>query len=128
MAPEHDHGDIFETALARVKSIFDQSGQAMFLYLDNENMGGNGRFAKMLGYQTPDEWAKAVHTEHTEFMDPTTFGASVAQVGAAMGRAEAIQLDVAWLDRSGKRVPSKAIVVPFDVEGHRFALNFISPL
>lgn len=116
-------------ALARAtdlcRALFDESGQAMYLYLDDHNKACNARFANLLGYPTPEAWA-AVHTSFPQaFVAPASQETLVDVYQAAINDGVASSIPVTWKRKDGKAVDTHVILAPIDVEGKRFALHFI---
>lgn len=118
-------------ALARAtdlcKTLFNESSQSMYLYLDDHSKACNGRFAQLLGYGTPEAWA-AVHTSFPQaFVAPASQERLVDAYQAAVNNGTAGKVPVTWKRKDGKTVDTNVILVPIDVEGQRFALHFIDP-
>lgn len=112
-------------ATALCQTLFNESGQAMYLYLDDHNKACNGRFAKLLGYSSPETWA-AVHTSFPQaFVAPESQESLVDTYQAAINDGVAARIPVTWKRKDGKTVDTNVILVPIDVEGHRVALHFI---
>jgi PAS domain-containing protein len=114
-------------ATAQLGALFEESGQAMYLYLDDHDKACNQRFATLLGYASPAAWA-AVHTSFpTTFVAPKSQGLLVETYQAAVNDGVAAQIPVTWRRKDGKTVDSSVILAPVDVDGRRFALHFITP-
>lgn len=116
-------------ALARAtdlcQTLFNESGQSMYLFLDDHNKACNGRFAKLLGYATPEAWA-AVHTSFPQaFVAPTSQERLIDTYQAALNEGVAAKIPVTWKRKDGKTVDTNVILVPIDIEGQRVALHFI---
>ena len=68
---EHQHHDeLVHGAVEQFRTIFDGSEQAIYLYLDDIHKACNDRFAKLLGYSSPDEWAAVDDSFLDRFVDP----------------------------------------------------------
>jgi hypothetical protein len=48
----------FKGLYKQMKPVLDGSEQLMFLYLDDNHKACNDKLASMLGYKSPQEWAK----------------------------------------------------------------------
>ena len=113
-------------ATQQLRTLFEESGQAMYLYLDDHNKACNQRFAQLLGYATPEAWA-AVHTSFpTAFVAPGSQEDLIDTYQAAMNDGVAANVPVTWRRKDGKTVDSDVILVPVDIDGTRFALHFIT--
>jgi PAS domain-containing protein len=112
-------------ATRQVQGLFETSGQAMYLFLDDGNKSCNARFAKLLGYADPKAWA-AVTTPFTQaFVDPASQHDLVHAFQEAMQDGVGAQVPVTWRRKDGKTVRTQVILVPFEVGGERLALHFI---
>jgi hypothetical protein len=52
------HEELIAGISKQMKSILDTSQQAVYIYLDDIHKVCNGKFASLLGYRSPEEWAK----------------------------------------------------------------------
>lgn len=118
--------DVLATATQQLRTLFEESGQAIYLFLDDHNKSCNKRFAQLLGYPTPEAWA-AVHTSFpTAFVAPASQETLVDAYQAAMNDGVAASVPITWKRKDGKTVDSDVILVPLDVDGTRLALHFIT--
>jgi hypothetical protein len=124
--PHDDHAAILKSALAQWKPIFDQSAQGLYLYVDDDNAACNKVFASWLGYKTPKDWSAAGRGDFVSLVDPGSRKALVSAYRDAMANAAGSSVPVVWLTSDKKKVKTNVILVPFDLEGHRLALHFIS--
>ena len=114
------------TATQHLRTLFEESGQAIYLFLDDHNKACNKRFAQLLGYPSPEAWA-AVHTSFpSAFVDPASQEALVDTYQAAMNDGVAANVPITWKRKDGKTVDSDVILVPLDVDGARMALHFVT--
>lgn len=113
-------------ATQQLRSLFEESGQAIYVYLDDHNKSCNKRFAQLLGYATPEAWA-AVHTSFpTAFVAPGSQELLVETYQAAVNDGVAATVPITWKRKDGKTVETEVILVPFDVDGTRLALHFVN--
>lgn len=118
--------DPLAKATQQLRTLFEESGQAMYLYLDDHNKSCNKRFAELLGYATPEAWA-AVHTSFpSAFVAPASQEDLVDTYQAAMNDGVAATVPVTWRRKDGKTVDTDVILVPLDVDGTRMALHFVT--
>ncbi len=68
ISPEEHHEQVVKGLYDQMKPVFDSSEQPIFLYLDDNHKACNSKFAKMLGFKSPQEWAET----------PSVLGVSVA--------------------------------------------------
>lgn len=120
------HEELISGIFEQLKVIFENSEQAIYLYLDDTHKVCNKKFASLLGYKSPDEWSKV----ETSF--PETFAAEksretlVTTYIKAMEKMAGSKINVTWKKKSGGTVDTTVIIVPVAYEGHLFALHFIS--
>lgn len=53
--PHHEH--LIKELTDQLEPLFSNSPQGVYLYLDDEHKSCNKKFADMLGYKSPQEWA-----------------------------------------------------------------------
>ena len=58
MSEQKHHEELVEGFHNQLKEIFNSSKQAVYLYLDDNHKVCNKKFAEMLGFSSPAEWAK----------------------------------------------------------------------
>lgn len=112
--------------VADLEALAATSSQAMYVFLDDRNKWCNQRFATMLGYASPAEWAAVADSFTRAFVEPKSQGTLVSTYQAAMEQGTARQIPVTWRRKDGKAVPSQAILVPVERAGHRMALHFVT--
>ncbi len=118
------HENIVAEFKGQLEEIFDTSEQAIYLYLDDEHKACNRRFAHMLGYSSPEEWA-AIRDPMTD-VDEGSRETLVSAYEAATAKRAASQIEVRFKTKTGRIVDTSMIVVPVAHQGHLFALHFIS--
>jgi hypothetical protein len=55
---EAHHEELVKGLYDQMKPILDESEQPIFIYLDDNHKACNQKFASMLGFKTPQEWAE----------------------------------------------------------------------
>ena len=58
MDEQKHHEELVAGISKQMKGILDASEQAVYIYLDNIHKVCNSKFATLLGYRSPEEWAK----------------------------------------------------------------------
>lgn len=122
-----NHHDVLKGALGRLQDLFADSQQALYVYMDDDLKACNERFAKLLGYRDPAEWAAVVDDIPRAFVADESVETVIRAFQSAVGDGIAQEVPVTWRRKDGKVVRSKAVFVPFDHEGHRMALHFVQP-
>lgn len=117
--------DLLAGVSQQFKGLLETSGQAIYIYLDDVHKVCNKKFASLLGFKSPDEWARAVDSFEQTFADDESKHALVSVYRHAMDRGLGSKVPVTWRRKDGKAVPTDVILVPLEFGGHRFALNFV---
>jgi PAS domain-containing protein len=123
---ERQHHEGLVRGLERqLKAILEGSDQGIYLYLDDIHKVCNKRFASLLGYDSPKEWAKV--TEPLEvFVAEGSRETLISAYQTAMERMAASADTIVWKKRDGGEVRTTVILVPVSYEGHLMALHFVS--
>lgn len=123
--PEEHHEELVKGLYDQMKMILDSSEQPIFLYLDDNHKACNSRFAALLGFKSPQEWA-----ETHGFLDPYVVEKSRETVASAywnaMEKMIGSTIQVTWKKKSGETIDSTVIFVPMAYQGHLFAVHFVS--
>lgn len=122
----HEHHEELVSGLyQQLKTIFEKSEQAIYLYLDDNHKTCNKKFADLLGYGTVNEWVKmdaplsdVVEEDQDKVVKAYT---------EAMEKMTASDISVRVRNvKMGKTIEVGMIMVPIMYNGHLFALHFIS--
>lgn len=122
------HGEIIKAFLAEHKEIFESSDQAIYVFLDDDCRVCNDKFAKLLGYESPEEWmnvdVKGAFPD--AFVDNDSQHDLVSAYQDAMNSKNGSTIKVTWKKKSGGTVDTTVILVPISFSGSLMALHFIS--
>jgi len=110
---------------SQLKQIFDSSEQAIYLYLDDNHKVCNNKFAFLLGYASPEDWAK-IKNPLDENVDKKSQDEVVSAYFNATDKMIGSSMDVKLKTTSGRVFDANVIVVPVAYQNHMFALYFIS--
>lgn len=113
-------------AYRQLKRVFDSSEQSIYIYADDINKVCNKKFASLLGYKSPEEWAKVDENFPSAFVADKSQHDLISAYQNAMEKMTASKLKVAWKTKSGKNVVTSVILVPIIYEGNAMALHFVS--
>jgi len=119
------HEDLVNGFYNQLKQVFDESPQAIYLYLDDNHKVCNKKFASLLGYNSPEEWAK-IKNPLEENVDKSSQDTVASNYFKATEKMIASQMEVKLKTTSGSIFETNAIVVPVVYQNHVFALYFIS--
>ena len=125
MSEQKHHEELVEGFHNQLKEIFDSSKQAVHLYLDDNHKVCNKKFAEMLGFSSPEDWAK-VENPLEVGVDKTSQDTMVSAYRDAMEKMIGSKIDVKLKKKSGSTFNASVIMVPVAYQGHMFALHFIS--
>lgn len=125
-AAQDPHTQGLDALVADLQGLADVSPQAMYIFLDDRNKWCNERFAKLLGYATPAEWAAVSDSFTRAFVDPKSQATLVSTYQTAMEQGAARQIPVTWRGKGGKPAKTQVILVPIERAGHRMALHFVT--
>jgi len=123
----HEHHQALINGLTKeLKPIFEKSEQAIYLYLDDIHKSCNKKFAKLLGYDSPEKWASKTDPFTMAYVEPASQKTLVSAFQKAMEKCVGSKIRVVWKTKTGKSVKTGVILIPIRYKGHLFALHFIS--
>ena len=125
MSSNKHHEDLVNGFHKQLKQIFEESHQAIYLYLDDNHKVCNKKFASLIGYASPEEWAK-IENPLEENIAKESQDAVVSAYFDATEKMIASQTNVKVKTTSGSVLDASVIVVPVTYMNHMFALYFIS--
>ena len=120
--------DLIQGLYQQLKPIFESSEQSIYIYLDDSNKVCNKKFASLLNYASPDEWAKTPGNFPSLFVDDKSQQILVKTFQLAMEKMVASSIKVTWKTKSGQKIDTNVILVPINFQGHNFAMHFISKI
>jgi hypothetical protein len=122
---EEHHEELVKGLYDQMKMVLDSSEQPMDIYLDDNHKACNSKFAAMLGYKSPQEWANI-----QGFLEPCVAEKSWDVVQTAywdsMKKMIGSTIQVTWKKKGGGTFDSTVIFVPMAFQGHLFAVHFVS--
>jgi len=125
MEERQHHEELVKGISEQQKSILEKSEQAVYIYLDDTHKICNKKFADLLGYKSPREWADTeapladVAEEDQEMVISAYQNATERMVASSL---EIMVKNV----KTGRPVKTRMIMVPIAYQGHLFALHFLS--
>ena len=123
-AEEH-HEELVKGLYDQMKPILDESEQPIFIYLDDNHKACNQKFAAMLGFKSPQEWAEKqgfLEVYVTEKSRETLSNA----YWKAMEKKVASTIPMTWMKKDGAAIESTMILVPIFFQGHMFSVHFVT--
>jgi PAS domain-containing protein len=120
-----NHEELIAGISKQMKSILDSSQQAVYIYLDDIHKVCNGKFASLLGYRSPEEWAKDENLLEAT-VERSSQETLVKAYNQAMEKFIPSNIKVTWKKKSGGTVMTSVVLVPIAYDNHIFALHFVS--
>jgi PAS domain-containing protein len=120
------HEELIAGITRQMRSILDSSQQAIYIYLDDIHKVCNEKFATLLGYRSPEEWANVEDSFPEVFVDQSSQGVLVNAYRQAMEKLIPASIKVTWKKKSGGTVATSVVMVPIAYEDHIFALHYVS--
>jgi carbohydrate-binding DOMON domain-containing protein len=110
---------------SQLKPILDHSAQGVYVYLDDEHKVCNEKFASLLGYNSPEEWAAVTESFPVAFVADESQHTLVSAYQDAMQDMVGSAITITWKKKDGELVESTVILVPLSFKGHVCAMHFI---
>jgi PAS domain-containing protein len=127
MVNEEHHEELVKGITEQMKSVLTKSGQAIYLYLDDNHKVCNKKFADLLGYKSPKEWAD-LEAPLADVVEEDQ-GKVIKVYMSAFEHLNAGFTEVRMKNtKSGKIVKTKMIVVPIGHAGHIFTAHFFDEI
>ena len=96
MAHDHDHQDLLQSLTEEYGEILANTQQGVYLYLDDTHKVCNAKFAQLLGYTSPEEWAKVDTSFPDAFVDPSSQEVLVNAFRDAMENSVGSTNSIVW--------------------------------
>jgi PAS domain-containing protein len=122
MDEQQHHEELIKGFAQEQKLILDKSPQAIYIYLDDSHKVCNKKFADLLGYKSPAEWAKkdAPLSDVVEEDQQTVIDA----YGKASENLTAGKLNIRFKNvKTGKVIKVGVVMVPIVFSGHVFVMH-----
>lgn len=123
--PEAHHEELVKGLYDQMKPVLDGSEQPIFIYLDDNHKACNSRFASMLGFKSPKEWA-----EKSGFLEVYVAEKSRETLSSAywdaVKKMAVSTIQPTWMKKDGATIDSTMILVPMFFQVHLFAVHFVS--
>ena len=122
---EVHHEELVRGLYDQMKVILDSSEQPIFLYLDDNHKACNRRFAALLGYKSPQEWAEIPGSLEVFVAEKSRETLSSAYWDA-MRKMVASTSELTLMKKGGETVDTTVILVPMSYAGHLFSVHFVT--
>ena len=122
---EAHHEELVNGLYEQMKPILDKSEQPIFIYLDDNHKACNSKFATMLGFKSPQEWAEKQGFLEVYVTEKSRETLSSAYWNA-MEKMVASTIPMTWMKKDGVTIESMMILVPMFFDGHMFSVHFVT--
>ena len=127
MSQNKHHEELIKGIAAQMQMVLDKSGQAIYIYLDDTHKVCNKKFATMVGYQSPEEWADT-DAPLADVMEEDQPAVIDAYMNASV-KMMASTTDVRFKNvKTGKTAKASMTVAPIGYAGHIFTAHFFSKI
>lgn len=127
MAQHRHHEDLVKGITEQMKPVLEKSEQAIYIYLDDNHKVCNKKFADLLGYKSPKEWAETdapladvVEEDQQSVIDAYMDASEKMVAGDIAVRVKNV--------KTGKVVKTRMIIAPVGHAGHVLTAHFFSKI
>ena len=125
MAHAHSHDSLLDRLLEHLGPVFDNSVDGVYVFVDDATAACNQKCAKLWGYATPAEWAKA-----SPFMDKLVADSDQEAVAEQYqshipNLAGPVRFRFKGKKKDGSPVTIETDMIPLSFEGHAVAYHFV---
>jgi hypothetical protein len=120
---QQHHEELVKGITEQMKPVLEKSEQAIFIYLDDAHKVCNKKYADLLGYKSPAEWAKveAPLSDVVEEDQQSVINAYMNASEKMLSSAIEVRMKA---NNTGKIVKTRMIIAPVGHAGHVFTANF----
>ena len=122
---DQHHQKLLKGVATQYKEILDSSQQAIYIWLDEECMVCNGKFASLLGYSSASECSQVKGNFLEMFVEGPSQATLAKAYTEAMSKKTSSTFSLTWKKKNGDTVQSTVNLVPILYGDHLFALHFI---
>lgn len=123
---DHHHKDLIGSVAAEYSDILRNSEQGVYIYLSDDHKVCNKKFTTLLGYNSPEEWAKIEESFPDVFVAEESQDTLITSFQDAMETMTASRNKIAWKKKDGSTIQTTVILAPIVHNGHLLALHFVS--
>ena len=123
MSHDIHHKHLIKELREQLAPLFEQSPQAIYLYLDDAHKICSQKFADLLEYGSVEEWVANEHPVGD--VDEADRDKVIDAYAEASGDLRASTLPAIWVTKKGKKVKTEVTMVPLPYRNEIFVLHFI---
>jgi hypothetical protein len=129
-AVAHPHALLLQQVQQEFADIFTQTGQGVYIYLDDAHWISNHRLVTLLGYASAEELVEVATS--SSFLEAVVAADSQQPVVDAYRNAvdtkNGSTISVTLKKKGGAMIKTQIIFVPISFRGTILALHFITPM
>jgi hypothetical protein len=122
---EAHHEELVKGLYDQMKTVLEDSEQPIFIYLDDNHKACNKKFAALLGFKSPQEWA-ALEGFLEPYVEEQSRDTLMNAYWDAMKKMAASTSQITFIKKGGGSVNSTVVLVPMPFQGHLFSLHFVT--
>ena len=122
---EAHHEELVKGLYDQMKPVLDKSEQPIFIYLDDNHKACNNRFASLLGYKSPEDWAAIGGFLDVFVAEKSRETLSTAYCNA-MNKMVASTIQLTLTKKAGVTIETTMVLVPIFFSGHLFSVHFVT--
>jgi hypothetical protein len=119
------HEELVKGLYEQMKTVLEGSEQPIFIYLDDNHKACNNKFAALLGFKSPQEWA-AIEGFLEPYVAEKSRDTLMNAYWDAMKKMVASTSQITFVKKGGELVNSTVVLVPWPFQGHLFAVHFVT--
>ena len=119
------HEELVKGLYEQMKTVLEGSEQPIFIYLDDNHKACNDKFAALLGFKSPQEWA-AVEGFLEPYVAEKSRDTLMNAYWDAMKKMIASTNQIIFIKKGGEPVNSTVVLVPMPFQGHLFSVHFVT--
>jgi PAS domain S-box-containing protein len=126
MGHDHSHDDLMGELAEHFRPVLEASKDAVYLWLDDENMVCNDKCAKLWGYPSADAWASAGSPFLDTLVAPGDQGMFAGHYQDHVGNlAGPVRFKFKGKRRDGTTFAAETDMIPISFGGHAVAYHFV---
>jgi hypothetical protein len=127
MAEQEHHAELINGIAEQMKILLKESERAIYIYLDDSHKVCNKKFAGLLGYKSPREWADAEAPLSDVVKDDQKKVIDAYMNASEKGIASSIDVKMKNIKTEGI-LKINMIIAPTIYQGHIFTVHFLSKI
>jgi hypothetical protein len=127
MTEQEHHVELINGIAEQMKILLKESERAIYIYLDDSHKVCNKKFAGLLGYKSPREWADAEAPLSDVVKDDQKKVINAYMNASEKGIASSIDVKMTNV-KTQEILKINMIIAPTIYEGHIFTVHFLSKI